>query len=328
MEPSMRAGMVVDNRFRLEKEVGSGATCAVWAARDSTTGKRVAVKLLALHERHDPALVRRFRRESATLLRCDCPCIVRALEAGEDAHFGPYLVMELLAGETLEQRLRRVAVLSAHEFLEVARDVVSALECLHGQGIVHRDLKPANVFLWRDETGRIRAKLLDFGTVKPKSPDQFGRTANGALVGTLSRMSPEQAHSAQVDHKTDVWAFAMIAFEALVGSPAIDGTMPAGQVILTICFGRLPVPSHLNASIPLGFDAWFARSTMAKAAQRFSTVREQWTALVSVLARQRGVLDAQTIPMPAPTFRMSVPPMKPLGSVRILMSPPKPKGSV
>lgn len=324
----MSVGRVVDNRFRLEKEVGRGTTCSVWAARDSATRKRVAIKLLAPHERQDPSVVRRFLRESDTLLECDCPCIVQALEAGRDPLLGPYLVMELLAGETLEQRLRRVAILSAREFLEVARDVVSALEYLHRKGIVHRDLKPANVFLLRNETGGQRAKLLDFGTVKPRSPDQFGRTANGTLVGTLSRMSPEQAHSAPIDHKTDIWAFAMLAFEALVGSPAIDGTMPAGQVILAICFARLPVPSHLSASIPPGFDAWFSRSTMRRADQRFSTVREQWAALVTVLAPESGAREAQTIPMPAPTFRMSIPPVKPLGSVRILMSQPKAKAGV
>lgn len=319
MEGSARAGNVIASRFTLNHEIGRGGTAVVWAASDPITGKRVAIKLVAPHEAHDPVVNDRFARECDVLMQCQIDQVVRVEASGYDAIHGLFLAMELLEGETLEQRLVRVGVLSAADLRRVARDVATALSHLHGLGITHRDLKPANIFLVQDASGELCAKLLDFGTVKlSENADRHGRTEAGALVGTPSRMSPEQARAQFVDHRTDIWAFAMVAFEALVGSQAIDGTMPVGQVVLAVCHARLPVPSQLNASVDHRFDAWFARSTALAPKDRFDSVEEQWYALTNVLepstctARRMGRAagHVRTVLIDA-THTMTLPPLAP-----------------
>jgi len=323
MERSPHAGNVIASRFALEREVGRGGTSVVWAASDLTTGKHVALKLVAPQEAHDPVVNDRFARECEVLLRCQIRQVVRAEATGYDQTHGFFLAMELLEGETLEQRLARVGVLSAAELRCVAKDVAKALSYLHGLGITHRDLKPANIFLVQDGCGELSAKLLDFGTVKlGENADRYGRTEAGALVGTPSRMSPEQARSLPIDHRTDVWAFAMVAFEALVGSQAIDGTMPLGQVVLAVCFARLPVPSQLNAAVDHRFDAWFARSTALAPQDRFDSVAAQWMALSTVLEPSassahrlgRAARRVRTVLIDA-TNTMTLPPLAPRRNV-------------
>ncbi|PIE06236.1 MAG: hypothetical protein CSA75_00595 [Sorangium cellulosum] len=123
-------------------------------------------------------------------------------------------------------------------------------------------------------------------------------------------MSSEQASGLPVDRRTDIWAFGMLAFEAIVGSPAVDGTMPPGQIVLSICRGNLPVPSQLNASIPAGFDEWFARSTMRNPADRFLSIDEQMSVLDDVLCRRFREKDIKTQVIRAqPCRTMTLPPL-------------------
>lgn len=283
----MLAGRVLANRFRLGDEVGRGGTCVVHSAWDVTLQEPVAVKLLAPAFAADLVALNRFLREMQIHGQCDARFVPRIHASGRDPSAGPYLVMDLLQGESLETRLSRAGVLPREVFLPIARDIGEGIEHLHSRGIVHRDLKPANVFLLDRPRDGSRVKLLDFGTIRSFGPDAFGKTVDGALVGTPSRMSPEQACGKPVDHRTDVWAFGLLVFEALVGSPAIDGSMPPAQIVLTICRSRLPVPSQLNASLDERFDAWFARSTMREPVLRYAGVAEQLDALFEALAPSR-----------------------------------------
>lgn len=276
---------VIGGRFHLERELGRGGTAVVWAAVDATNQTRVAVKLLAPELCQDPVVLDRFAREGELLHKCTSSHVVRMIARGQDEKHGPYLTMELLEGETLQARLARLGSIAPKAFRPLARSLTKALEQMHAEGMIHRDIKPANVFLHRNGQGGESIKLLDFGTIKiTHGADADGRTMDGALVGTPSRMSPEQACGGRIDARTDVWAFAMLAFEALVGFPAVDGAMPQGQIVLTICRGSLPVPSQFNAALGERFDLWFRRSTAVDPNQRFASVGEQFEALDRVLS--------------------------------------------
>src|SRR5262249_7064998 len=146
----------------------------------------------------------------------------------------------------------------------------------HQSGIIHRDLKPDNIFLVEGEDDEPVAKVLDFGIAK--ATDEFAvslasKTRTGALLGTPFYMSPEQAQGSMViDFRSDLWSLAVIAFEALVGRRPFESEA-LGDLLLKICALPLPVPSRL-ASVPAGFDAWFAKAANRDPSQRFGTATE------------------------------------------------------
>ena len=284
----MQPGYIIASRYLLVQELGRGGTSTVWVALDSQRQIRVAVKMLRPELLPDSIVSDRFDLEVRALRKATSPHIVRVLASGQDPVVGPFLVMDLLEGETLENRLARQGTLNGASFCRMAHDVAEALCDIHALGLVHRDLKPSNVFLSR-ESGREVVKLLDFGTVKVlRAVAKHGLTGEKDLVGTLSRMSPEQVSNRKVDARCDIWAFAMLTFEALVGMPAIDGRMPAGQVVMAIYLRRLPVPSQFNAALDERFDAWFAKSTALEPSSRFRSAREQMDALQQILSPEPG----------------------------------------
>jgi serine/threonine-protein kinase len=184
----------------------------------------VAIKLL--HPEvldRDPGGVRRarFYREARAASAIDAEHIVRVLDAGTDAAMdAPYLVMELLEGEDLDQVLARVGALSPDTALRIAAQVCLALDKAHGARVIHRDIKPANLFLARSPAG-IVVKILDFGIAKIKrGPDDTtsGLTRPGTLIGSPRYMSPEQARSSRnIDFRTDLWSLGMVLYHALSG---------------------------------------------------------------------------------------------------------------
>ncbi len=214
--------------YRLERLLGRGGMGAVYlAARDDGEfEKRVAVKFVRTRLA-TPALLRRFRNERQILAALEHPNIARLLDGGTAENGLPYLIMEYVEGETLANALKRGA-LPFREALRLARGVAEALSAMHSQGLVFRDLKPTNVMLTPD--GRV--KVLDFGIAKIVRQDPEDSrttvTAPGWIVGSPSYMAPEQAIGAQVDQRSDVFAFGILLFEALTGRLPFKGdTTPA-----------------------------------------------------------------------------------------------------
>jgi serine/threonine-protein kinase len=204
--------------------VDEGGQGAVYRARDTSLSRDVALKVVAL-ERFDTRRRARFEREAQALATLNHPNIAMLLGV-EHADGVAALVMELVEGESLAARLAHGAVPLA-EALSIARQIADALETAHDHGIVHRDLKPANVMIRPDGT----VKVLDFGLAKPFAEGGAGATAltltatgdGVAIVGTAAYMSPEQARGAEVDRRTDVWAFGCVVYEMLTGRRAFDG---------------------------------------------------------------------------------------------------------
>jgi serine/threonine-protein kinase len=284
MGSSVGPGSVIANRYRLDAQLGQGGMGSVWRAEHLTLRSPVAVKLIDPEIAGRPETLERFQAEAQAAASLRSPHVVQILDYGVDAHV-PYIVMEMLEGESLADRLARIGRLPHTEVARVVLDVARALTRAHEAGIVHRDLKPENVFLVRNDDQDV-AKVLDFGiakTAKPGLPSAKGPTRTGSILGTPGYMSPEQAQGTKaIDHRSDLWALGVIVFECVVGRVPFDSEA-LGDLLLKICVHPLPVPSQL-APVPPGFDAWFARACCREVDERFQTAKELAEALRLVLA--------------------------------------------
>ena len=219
----LSAGMVVGDRFRLERELGRGGMGAVWLARHLGLDVPCAIKFILAQAAESPELRERFEREAKAAAHIKGPNVVQILDYGiwQDV---PYIAMEYLEGEDLGKRLARRGKLDARETATLVSQVARALGKAHAVGIIHRDIKPSNIFLCSDPDGEI-AKVVDFGIAKSRSlAIGEGHTRTGALIGTPSYMSPEQVQGNKaVDHRADLWALAVVVFQLLGARPQRHG---------------------------------------------------------------------------------------------------------
>src|SRR5580704_15736387 len=216
--------------YEILSALGAGGMGEVYLARDSRLGREVAVKVLPAAFAHDPERLSRFQREAKTLASLNHPNIA-AIYGLEENGGTSYLVMELVPGDTLADRIKRDGAFPVVEALGIAKQMAEALEAAHEKGIVHRDLKPANVKITPD--GRV--KVLDFGLAKAfegdsssqdiaNSPTMSGAaTMQGVILGTAANMSPEQARGKSVDRRADIWAFGVVLYEMLTGQQLFNG---------------------------------------------------------------------------------------------------------
>ena len=212
--------------YELIELVGVGGMGEVYRARDTVLHRDIALKVLTAAGRLDPELLQRFEREARLLASLNHPNIA-TLHGIETAGDVQALVMELVDGETLHERLERTGSgLTPSQALPIARQIAEALDAAHERGVVHRDLKPANIKVRSDGT----VKVLDFGVAKVFETEQHGHrgttiaaTRMGAIIGTLSYMSPEQASGGVVDRRADIWAFGCVLYEMLTGRRAFEG---------------------------------------------------------------------------------------------------------
>lgn len=195
----------------------------VWLAHSLALDVDVAVKVVP--RRGDRlAIAKRLAKEARVAARFGHPAIVRVFDSGRTRDGDPFLVMELLEGESLASLLERESRLSALRAGQMLLPIADALATAHDRGIVHRDLKPDNIFLCRDSIGRTQPKLLDFGIVKMMDDDELKLTTVGLAVGSAEYMSPEQARgSGDVDPRTDVWSFCVVLYELVTGRVPFEG---------------------------------------------------------------------------------------------------------
>jgi serine/threonine-protein kinase len=272
-------GRMLGSSYRILELLDQGGMGAVFVAEHVRLRRRVAVKVLAQELFHVSAALARFEQEAEIIARLNHPNIVTVLDFDRTSSGEPYLVMELLEGETLATTLQREVVLPIRAAVRVATQVASALQAAHQAGIVHRDLKPANVFLLAVAGQSPVVKLLDFGISKYPAGAR-GLTGQFAVIGTPEYMSPEQAagHTAVVDHRADQYSLAVITYEM------ISGRVPfAGETVTDVLRGVLgedPAPlSSWLPTLPPEVDSVIGRALAKRPDERFPSIADFASAL-------------------------------------------------
>jgi len=217
-------GYLVAGKYELESLLGEGGMGAVWRARNVALDAPVAIKVVRASG--DKAQLRsRLLKEARASAKLTHPAIVKVFDVGQTEAGDPFIVMELLHGESLGQLLLTQGRFSATQAVRLLLPICDALWLAHGKGIIHRDLKPDNVFVVQHE-GAIQPTLVDFGIVKiQEAEDERNLTKDGDVLGSPDYMSPEQARGQDdVNHLTDVWSFAVVLYEAIAGHTPFKGT--------------------------------------------------------------------------------------------------------
>jgi eukaryotic-like serine/threonine-protein kinase len=217
-------GYLIANKYELEAVLGEGGMGEVWRARNIALDSFVAIKVV--RSSGDRAALRsRLLQEARAAAKLSHPAIVKVFDVGQTESGDPFIVMELLPGNSLGAILTAEGRLSSIQAVRTLLPIVDALWLAHSKGIVHRDLKPDNVLIVQDE-GSLQPKLVDFGIVKMQVPDGASHlTQDGVVLGSPDYMSPEQARGEDnVDHLTDVWALCVVLYEAISGAPPFKGS--------------------------------------------------------------------------------------------------------
>lgn len=270
---------------------------SVWRARHLRLPRTVAVKVLNEQSEGSEELIRRFHREAEITSRLGHPHIVEVHDFNQLEDGRSYLVMELLHGDSLRQRMRKGPPLRLDEVVRLLDQVASALVHAHRAGVVHRDLKPENIFLVDREDGQLHAKVLDFGISKLQGA-QTVLTNGPSLMGTPRYMSPEQAHAdTDVDARADQFALGAIGYELLVGRPAFEGETVT-QVLLQVLQTMPPPVASLAVGVPSALAEAVDRALEKDREHRFPDL-EQFRAALNDLGPTRSA---------SPSFAPSSPP--------------------
>ncbi|HEY1626979.1 MAG TPA: protein kinase [Streptosporangiaceae bacterium] len=236
---------VLAGRYVLHEVLGTGGMATVWRARDEVLRREVAVKVLSQQFAADPGFAARFEREARHAAGLSHPRLVTVFDCGVDGS-SPFIVMELVAGQTLRQVLDRFGTLPPGEAVRIAAAVCEALEVAHAAGLIHRDIKPANIVLAGSEV-----KVLDFGIARVDGGT--GATGTAVLLGTAAYLSPEQASGRPAGPQADLYALGCVLFEMLTGAPPFSAESTVGLAYRHVHDDPGP-PSALRPDLPVRLD--------------------------------------------------------------------------
>jgi serine/threonine-protein kinase len=237
-------GDLLDERYRLEREIGRGGMGVVWIAHSLVLGIDVALKLIRSTET-GPEGASRMAREAHAAARVAHPALVRVYDFGWTPLGDPYLVMELIRGESLSDWIARERRISPVKAVQTLLPIADGLRLAHERGIVHRDIKPGNILLSKESPSRPQPKLLDFGIAKIGHGVEGKLTQVGTVLGSPEYMSPEQAQGLDdIDRRTDVWSFCIALYEMLTGQVPFKGANYNALMQVIIRDAPLPILQH------------------------------------------------------------------------------------
>ena len=293
-DPAARLAAALADRYRLERELGQGGMATVYLAEDLKHHRQVAVKVL----RPDLAATmgsERFAREIEVAARLQHPHILPLHDSGEaDGFF--YYVMPYVEGETLRDRLARSGELPVPEALRLLGEIAEALAVAHKSGVVHRDIKPENILI----SGR-HAVVMDFGIAKAvtEATQHQRLTTTGVALGTPTYMAPEQATAdPQLDHRVDIYAVGVVAYEMLTGRPPFHGLTPQQTLAAHVTQAPVPVAEQRQGLAP-ALDSVVMRCLAKRPADRYQTAEELVAALEPLATPSGGMTPTQTRPIQA-----------------------------
>jgi serine/threonine protein kinase len=287
-------GAVLDGRYEIVAPIAEGGMGAVYRARRTLLGDEVAVKIMRPDFGAEPSARERFLRESRACAHLRHPNIVSILDFNLDAEGRPFLVMELLNGPSLREEVARRGPLPLAEVQAIVAPLCAALQLAHERGILHRDLKPANIVA-HDFGGGIRThKIVDFGLAQVRDSTSATRlTGDHQFLGTIAYASPEQLAGDIVDARADVYALAVVVFEALTGHPPFEGE-EVMQVVGAVMGKPAPPVSSVRSDVPTWVDIVLGRALAKSRADRYDSMAAFARALQSGAGMDRTttVVDA------------------------------------
>jgi len=303
--------------YEIQGRLGGGGMGHVFRAWDARLHREVAIKLLN-HEYTMPGMRERFLREARAASALNHPNICTIFDIGEQDG-DPYLVMELLQGETLKDRIQDRA-LPLDQIVSIARDTAEGLGAAHAKGVVHRDIKPANIFLVEKPNGGIQAKVLDFGLAKIDSAGSRSRpsdlTTLGATVGTLAYMSPEQARGEGLDSRSDLFSLGVVMYEMATRHVPFQGTTSALVFVQLLNHPPEPV-REWNEAVPRELEKIIFKLLAKERTARFQTARELELALIALGEKggagnwlRKAVSSVPLVRAPEPVARLRRPPLQ------------------
>lgn len=294
-------GDVVGGKYRIVRLIGDGGMGAVYEARHEVLGSPVALKFLHAELAVRPGLASRFLQEARVSASIQSAHVTRVTDVGQTPDGAPYLVMELLNGESLQQLLDRQHRVSHDQAVDFALQMLLGIEAAHALGVVHRDLKPDNVYITPSPGGPV-LKLLDFGIAKLREagePQDRGLTRPGAIMGTPEYMAPEQLYAAErVDHRADIYSLGAITYELLSGSRPAEGD-DAPEIIARVAQGQIRPLRSLDPTIPPGLAEVVHRALAADKHARFGSAMEMRLALAPFAGQLSHAGRLAATPAPA-----------------------------
>jgi len=251
-------------RYKLGEMIGTGGMADVYVAEDTRLARQVAVKVLRSDLARDPSFVARFRKEAFAAAGLNHPGIVAVYDSGEEP--APYIVMELVSGQTLRDLIHNGERVPLKRALEIGEGILAALEYSHERGIVHRDIKPANIMI----TNHGDVKVMDFGIARALADLGATLTSTWNIVGTAQYLSPEQALGEVADLRSDIYSTGCLLYEVLTGKPPFTGDTPVSIAYQHVS-GVLVAPSKIQPDLPEGVDVLLAVSLAKKPEDRYQS---------------------------------------------------------
>jgi serine/threonine-protein kinase len=304
-------GIVIAERYRLERKLGAGGMGSVWLATDLSLSSTCAIKLVDPDKVGNEEVRIRFQREARAAAQIRSANVVDVFDHGLWQEI-PFIVMEYLEGEDLGARLDREGRLSLRQTYDIVAQVARALVRAHAMGIVHRDLKPENIFLVPGDDHEV-AKVLDFGIAKLDEYSLRDKTTKtGSFMGTPYYMSPEQARGKNIDWRSDLWALGVIVFQCLTGKPPFESEA-LGDLMGMILYDPIPKITERDPSLPPELETFWERAINRDRELRFQSAKELSDALAETSMLERR--EVPTLP-PRPSLtslgdpeHASLPPM-------------------
>ena len=287
----IKTGNVLNGRYLIEEQLGSGGMGNVYAARHVKLGTRLAIKVLLPELLSDADAIGRFAREARAAAKIADENVVRILDVGQTDSGAPYMVMEFLEGKDGAEYLKEHGRLSIEHAIDVMLQSCAALGAAHAMHIIHRDIKPSNLFFVPRSAGRPLVKMLDFGVSKIVSNDQMASrvTKAGSILGSPGYVPPEQWFNANSDDKrSDIWALGILFYELLTGQ--VPFVAPSLPVLATKIAYEPPIPPrNLRAEIPADLETVLLRCLEKSPDKRFQDVSSMALALSACQRRYQGL---------------------------------------
>ena len=305
-------GTVIAERYVITDLLGEGGMGKVYLARHVRLPRQAAIKVLHPHMVADPAALARFNREASNASLVDHERVAKVFDFGETSDGLVFLAMEYITGKSLKQVLKDDAPLPIPRTVGMIRQIADGLDAAHKMNIVHRDLKPDNIIVSRDDAGNDQCKVVDFGIAKAIGSGEKALTRTGFVIGTPEYMSPEQLMGEEIDHRSDIYALALVAYQCFTSELPFDGSGPdRGMMARLTSQPRLLTEARPDRAWPSGLQAVLNKALDRQRDNRYASAGAFAAALEAGMKSAVAAPSALLPPPPPPPKKKPPTPVTP-----------------